>query len=72
MFLLPFRVFFAWSQAFMGISLASTGLMARPLRNPLTAVGEHCAHKHHKITKDSVRVLAREDVWLKEKSERSH
>ena len=29
------------------------------LRNPLTAVGEHCAHEHHTITKDSVRVLAR-------------
>ena len=28
------------------------------LRNPLTAVGEHCAHEHHKITKNSVRVLA--------------
>ena len=25
------------------------------LRNPLTAVGEHCAHEHHKITKDSVK-----------------
>ena len=24
-------------------------------------------HKHHKITKDSVNVLAREDVWLKGK-----
>ena len=36
------------------------------LRNPLTAaVGEHCAHDHHKITKDSVKVLAREDIWLK-------
>ena len=31
------------------------------LRNPLTAVGEHCAHGHHKITKDNVRVLAREE-----------
>ena len=28
---------------------------------------EHCAHKHHKITKDSINVLAREDVWLKRK-----
>ena len=37
------------------------------IRNPLTAVGEHCAHKHHKITKDSVKVLAREDVWVKRK-----
>ena len=37
------------------------------LRNPLTAVGEHCVHEHHKITKDSVRVLAREDIWLKGK-----
>ena len=37
------------------------------LRNPLTAVGEHWAHEHHKITKDSVKVLAREDVWLKRK-----
>ena len=37
------------------------------LRNPLTAVGEHYAHKHHQITKDSVKVLAREDVWLKRK-----
>ena len=37
------------------------------LRNPLTAVGEHCTHEHHKITKDSVRVLAREDSWLKRK-----
>ena len=34
-------------------------------RNPLTAAGEHCAHEHHKITKDSVRVLAREDIWEK-------
>ena len=39
----------------------------RSCRNPLTAVGEHCAHEHHKITKDSVRVLAREDIWLKRK-----
>ena len=37
------------------------------LRNPLTAVGEHCAHEHHNITKDSVKVLAREDVWLRRK-----
>ena len=37
------------------------------LRDPLSAVGEYCAHKHHKITKDSVRVLAREDIWLKRK-----
>ena len=37
------------------------------LRNPLTAVGEHCAHEHHKLTKDSVKVLSREDVWLKRK-----
>ena len=37
------------------------------LRNPLTAVGEHCAHEHHKITKDSVKGLAREDIWLKRK-----
>ena len=37
------------------------------LSNSLTAVGEHCAHEHHKITKDSVKVLAREDVWLKRK-----
>ena len=29
-------------------------------RNTLTAVGEHCAHEHHKITKGSVKVLARE------------
>ena len=36
-------------------------------RNPLTAVGEHCVHEHHKITKDSDRVLAREA-----KGERSH
>ena len=35
------------------------------LRNPLTAVGEHCAHEHHKITKDSVRILAREDIKKK-------
>ena len=33
------------------------------LRNPLTAVGEHCAHEHHKIT--SVRVLAREVIKRK-------
>ena len=33
------------------------------LRNPLTAVAEHCAHKHHKITKDSVEVVAREDIY---------
>ena len=37
------------------------------LRNPLTAVGEHCAHEHHTITNDSVRVLARENSWLKRK-----
>ena len=37
------------------------------LRNPLTAVGEHCPHEHHNITKDSVRLLAREDIWLKRK-----
>ena len=37
------------------------------LRNPLTAVGEHCTHEHHTITKDSVRVLVREDSWLKRK-----
>ena len=37
------------------------------LRTPLTAVGEHCAHEHHKISKDCVKVLAREDVWLKRK-----
>ena len=37
------------------------------LRNPLTAVGEQCAHEHHTLTKDSVRVLAREDGWLKRK-----
>ena len=37
------------------------------LRNPLTAVGERCAHEHHKITKVSVKVLAREDIWLKRK-----
>ena len=30
-------------------------------------MGEHCAHDHHKITKDSVKVLAREDIWLKRK-----
>ena len=40
-------------------------------RNPLTAVGEHCMHEHHTITKDSVKVLAREDIWLKRKA-RSH
>ena len=28
---------------------------------------EHCAHEHHKITQDSVKVLAREDIWLKRK-----
>ena len=37
------------------------------LRNLPTAVGEHCAHEHHKIAKDSVKVLAREDIWLKRK-----
>ena len=37
------------------------------LSNPLTLVGEHCAHEHHNITKDSVKVLAREDIWLKRK-----
>ena len=30
-------------------------------------MGEHCAHEHHKISKDCVKVLAREDVWLKRK-----
>ena len=33
----------------------------------LTAVGEHSPHEHHKITKDSVRILVREDIWLKRK-----
>ena len=38
------------------------------LRNPLTSVGEHRVHGHHKITKDRlVKVLAREDVWFKRK-----
>ena len=37
------------------------------LRNPLTAVGEHCAHEHHTITKENVKVLSREDIWLKRK-----
>ena len=37
------------------------------IRNWLTAVGEHCPHEHHNITKDSVRLLAREDIWLKRK-----
>ena len=26
------------------------------LRNPLTAVGEHCAHEHHTITKDKIKI----------------
>ena len=30
-------------------------------------MGEHCAHERHKITKDSVKVLAREDIWSKRK-----
>ena len=35
------------------------------LRNPLTtAVGEHSAHEHHKITKDRVKVLARGDICI--------
>ena len=42
------------------------------LRNPLTAVGEHCAHEHHTITKDSVRVLAREDGWFKRKVDQGY
>ena len=29
--------------------------------------GKHCAYDQYKITKDSVTVLAREDVWLKRK-----
>ena len=37
------------------------------LRNPLTAVGEQRVHKHHKITEDSAKVLATEDVWLMRK-----
>ena len=37
------------------------------LRNPLPAGGEQCAHDHHKITKDSVNVLAGEYIWLKRK-----
>ena len=37
------------------------------LGKPLTAVGEHCLHEHHNITKDSVKVLARDDIWLKRK-----
>ena len=28
---------------------------------------DHMTHEHHRITKDSVRVLAREDSWLKRK-----
>ena len=35
------------------------------LRNPLTAVGEHYAHEHYNITKESVIVLATEYIWLK-------
>ena len=49
------------------ISLATRMKDHLNLRSPLTAVGEHCAHEHHKITKDSVKQLAREDVWLKRK-----
>ena len=30
-------------------------------------MGEHCVHEHHKITKNSVKVLTREDIWLKRK-----
>ena len=37
------------------------------LRNLLTAVGEHCAHEHHKIAKDRVRLLTRIYIWLKRK-----
>ena len=33
----------------------------------MTHNNEHCAHEHHKITKDSIKVLAREDIWLKRK-----
>ena len=39
------------------------------LRNPLTAVGEHCEHEHHKITKDSVKILAREYLTRFNKTE---
>ena len=31
------------------------------------STGKHCAYDNYKITKDSVTVLAREDVWLKRK-----
>ena len=37
------------------------------LKNPLTAMGEHCAHEHHRITKDSLRILAGEETGLKRK-----
>ena len=37
------------------------------LRNPLTAVGEHCVQEYHNTTKATVRILAREDIRLKRK-----
>ena len=30
-------------------------------------MGEHCNHEHYTITKDSLKVLAGEDIWLKGK-----
>ena len=50
-----------------GRTLATRMKVHLNIRNPLTAVGEHCPHEHNNITKDSVRVLAREDIWLKRK-----
>ena len=47
---------------YIGETERALALMAKEhiyLRNPLTAVGEHCAHEHHIITMDSVTVLAR-------------
>ena len=62
---------YPWSRFMVGcpilISLAARVKDHLNLRNPLTAVAEHYAHEHHKITKDSVKLLAREDVWLKRK-----
>ena len=63
-----------WTGVPGGVPIGETGRMLATrmkdhlnLRNPLTAVGEQCTHEHHTITKDSVKVLVREDSWLKRK-----
>ena len=37
------------------------------LKNPLTAIGEHCTKYNHKISMDNVEVVAREEHFWKRK-----